>query len=90
MLLAFDVAHAWELEARCRGEDPSLFFGPNRFEPKRDRLAREALAKAICRDCPALVPCREYALAQDEVFGVWGGLSESDRRDRRSPARRVG
>jgi WhiB family transcriptional regulator, redox-sensing transcriptional regulator len=70
----------WELTARCRRHDPTLFFGPNRFEPKRERLAREAEAKSICATCPALDPCRDYALTNAEVYGVWGGLGEADRR----------
>jgi WhiB family transcriptional regulator, redox-sensing transcriptional regulator len=70
----------WEAQGRCRTEDPALFFGPNRFEPKHERLAREAAAKAICATCPALVPCRQHALAHGELYGVWGGLGEADRR----------
>jgi WhiB family transcriptional regulator, redox-sensing transcriptional regulator len=76
-----DVSEGWNLEARCRNEDAALFFGPNGFEPKRDRLAREAAAKAICRACPAVRVCREYALTQAELYGVWGGLGETDRRE---------
>lgn len=70
----------WVLAAACRDQDPKLFFGPNRFEPKRDRLQREATAKAVCATCPALDACREYALGQAELYGVWGGLGEADRR----------
>jgi WhiB family transcriptional regulator, redox-sensing transcriptional regulator len=70
----------WDLGAACRDEDPMLFFGPNRFEPKRERLAREAEAKAVCAGCPSLRACREYALSQGELYGVWGGLGENDRR----------
>jgi WhiB family transcriptional regulator, redox-sensing transcriptional regulator len=70
----------WEAAARCRSEDAALFFGPNRFEPKHERLAREAAAKAICASCPALLPCRQQALSQGELYGVWGGLGEADRR----------
>jgi WhiB family redox-sensing transcriptional regulator len=80
LLFTFEVPDGWELEARCRGHDAHLFFGPNRFEPKRERLAREAEAKEICRGCPALEACREYALGQEEIYGVWGGLGEADRR----------
>ncbi len=76
-----DVADAWEFEARCRGEDAGLFFGPNRFEPKRERLAREQRAKEICADCPAMLACRKYALDNAEPYGVWGGLGEADRRE---------
>ncbi|MEX2486147.1 MAG: WhiB family transcriptional regulator [Nitriliruptoraceae bacterium] len=72
---------AWAGEARCRNEDPALFFGPNRFEPKRERIAREEAAKAICRRCPCLAPCREHALVTGEAYGVWGGLGEVERRE---------
>jgi WhiB family transcriptional regulator, redox-sensing transcriptional regulator len=57
-------AEGWEGEARCRTEDARLFFGPNRFEPKHERLAREAAAKAICATCPVVAPCRQHALAE--------------------------
>ena len=70
----------WEASAKCRSHDPALFFGPNRFEPKRERLEREAAAKAVCATCPALRQCREYALRNGEIYGVWGGLGEADRR----------
>ncbi len=75
------AAPEWTLEARCRREDPALFFGPNRFEPKRERLARESAAKAICVECPCVQACREHAIATGETYGVWGGLGESDRRE---------
>jgi WhiB family transcriptional regulator, redox-sensing transcriptional regulator len=79
--LVADISHdGWESVARCRTHDPALFFGPNRFEPKRERLEREAEAKAVCATCPALDACREYALRNGEVYGVWGGLGEADRR----------
>jgi WhiB family transcriptional regulator, redox-sensing transcriptional regulator len=76
----FAPSEGWELQARCRDEDPLLFFGPNRFEQKRERLAREAAAKEVCATCPAIQACREHALAMGEHYGVWGGLGESDRR----------
>ena len=94
MLHAFDVSHDWEMQARCRGQDASLFFGPNRFEPKRERLAREAAAKEVCRGCPALMACREHALRAGESFGVWGGLGEAERRAvlarREGPSKKAG
>lgn len=70
----------WEGDARCRGRDASLFFGPNRFEPKRERLEREAAAKEICARCPAISSCRTFALSEGEMYGVWGGLGEAERR----------
>ncbi len=70
----------WQAGAACRSEHAPLFFGPNQFEPKRVRLDREEAAKEICRVCPIIEPCREHALAQAELFGVWGGLTETERR----------
>lgn len=67
----------WQRSARCRGMDPAVFF------PRIDRgsaLARsEAQAKAICRECPVLADCRRHALAVGERYGVWGGLTTTER-----------
>lgn len=70
----------WHDDARCRGEDAVLFFGPNQFEPKHERLAREARAKELCAQCPVAAPCLQAALDEGEAYGVWGGLGETDRR----------
>lgn len=70
----------WQKDARCRGADVNLFFGPTDFERKRDRIAREARAKAICAQCPVRRECLDYALAMREPYGVWGGLNEHERR----------
>lgn len=75
-----DVSDGWATGARCRGEDAALFFGPNQFEPKNDRLEREARAKEVCASCPVVSACREHALSTAELYGVWGGLGEADRR----------
>lgn len=74
------LGHAWEQAAACRGQDQSLFFGPNRFEPKHERDAREEAAKAICATCPVINRCRETSILRGEIFGVWGGLGEAERR----------
>ena len=47
-----------------------------RNSARRDRIAN---AKAICNDCPALLQCRAHALRACEPYGIWGGLSESER-----------
>ncbi|MFP4234044.1 MAG: WhiB family transcriptional regulator [Nitriliruptoraceae bacterium] len=75
-----DTAAGWELEARCRGADAGLFFGPHGFEAKRQRVEREAAAKEVCCRCPVIDECRRYALEHQELYGVWGGLGESERR----------
>jgi len=74
------VGATWETDAACRGHDPELFFGPNRFEPKAERLEREAAAKVICRTCPAAAACLAHAVEMGESFGVWGGFGETERR----------
>jgi WhiB family redox-sensing transcriptional regulator len=66
--------------ARCHGADPELFFGPPGIELRVDRQRRESEAKALCRECPAMLACREHALRHNEVYGVWGGLGEQERR----------
>jgi WhiB family redox-sensing transcriptional regulator len=67
-------------DARCRDAAPELFFGPAQQETRRERLARERRAKAMCDACPALSACRELALETLELYGVWGGLGEQERR----------
>ena len=70
----------WQYQAACKGPQSNLFFAPNHLERKEERLRREAAAKAICRTCPVLEQCREYALLVREPHGIWGGLSEYERR----------
>jgi WhiB family transcriptional regulator, redox-sensing transcriptional regulator len=67
-------------DAHCHGADAELFFGPPGIEPRGERMRREMAAKAVCRECPAMLACRQYALDQGEVYGVWGGLGEQERR----------
>ena len=63
---------AWQDYANCLGVDPDLFF------PERGASTREA--KEVCRGCVVREECLEYALANGEKFGIWGGLSERERR----------
>lgn len=62
----------WMLFVNCGGVDPDLFF------PERGASQKEA--KAVCRSCVVREDCLEYALENDEKFGIWGGLSERERR----------
>lgn len=68
----------WQLLGACRSEDTDLFFHPE-GERGPSRSAREAAAKAVCARCPVMAVCRAHALAAHEPYGVWGGLSESER-----------
>lgn len=65
-------ARSWQTRANCSGVDPELFF------PQRGASTREA--KAVCRACVVREDCLEYALSNGEKFGIWGGLSERERR----------
>lgn len=62
----------WQERALCAQADPEAWF------PEKGGSTREA--KKICLDCPVRAECLEYALANEERFGVWGGLSERERR----------
>ena len=68
----------WQIDAACRGMDSALFFHPE-GERGPARSGRDARAKEICATCPVLAQCRAHALAVQEPYGVWGGLSESER-----------
>ena len=63
---------SWTEEANCKGADADLFF------PERGASTRTA--KAICRACTVQDECLEYAVENSEKFGIWGGLSERERR----------
>ena len=73
----------WQQYGSCRHVDADLFFPPFEVEPTGDRHAREAQAKAICAECPVRLECLEWALSVAEPHGVWGGYTESERRDLR-------
>jgi WhiB family transcriptional regulator, redox-sensing transcriptional regulator len=63
---------AWQDSASCTGADADLFF------PERGASTRRA--KQICAECTVRVECLEYAICTGEKFGIWGGLSERERR----------
>ena len=62
----------WQERALCAQTDPEAFF------PEKGGSTREA--KKVCVACEVRAECLEYALAHDERFGIWGGLSERERR----------
>lgn len=57
-----------------------MFFPPAHFERKDEKLDRERRAKAICATCSVRRDCLDYALRIREPHGIWGGLSEVERR----------
>ena len=67
----------WRHEAACREEDPEVFFPVGNTGPA---LAQIEEAKKICERCPVKEPCLAWALESGQDAGVWGGLSEDERR----------
>ena len=68
----------WQIRGACRGMDSTYFFHPE-GERGTAKVSREARAKQVCQTCPVLELCRAHALAVQEPYGVWGGLSEAER-----------
>ena len=62
----------WQDRALCAQTDPEAFF------PEKGGSTREA--KKVCRSCEVQAECLEFALENDERFGIWGGMSERERR----------
>ncbi len=67
----------WRHEAICRDEDPELFFPVGNSGPA---IAQIAEAKVVCRRCPVMSDCLAWALESGQDAGVWGGMSEDERR----------
>jgi len=63
---------SWQERSLCAQTDPEAFF------PEKGGSTRDA--KKVCVGCEVRAECLEYALANDERFGIWGGLSERERR----------
>lgn len=69
---------SWQADSLCAQTDPEAFF------PEKGGSTRDA--KKICESCTVRAQCLEYALQNDERFGIWGGLSERERRKLRKRA----
>lgn len=65
------IRYDWQEQAECLHADPDLFF-PERGSPGDS-------AKRVCVTCPVRLECLEYALANGERYGIWGGLTERER-----------
>jgi len=77
MTTAVDNLAEWWLLAACQSVDPDLFFPMSATNPARSELAA---AKAVCAGCRVQSECLQYALAAGQVQGIWGGMSEEERR----------
>lgn len=68
----------WRHQAACRDEDPELFFPVGTTGPAELQIRQ---AKSVCHQrCPVMTECLQWALAAGQDFGVWGGMSEDERR----------
>jgi WhiB family transcriptional regulator, redox-sensing transcriptional regulator len=77
-LMHDDQIESWQDRALCAQTDPEAFF------PERGGSVREA--KRVCRSCEVRTECLQYAIEHDEKYGVWGGMSERERRRIPGPA----
>ncbi len=71
----------WQEFAACAGDQGALFYPPLQQERKAVRLARERQAKAICQTCTVREECLDHALHVGERYGIWGGLTDQERRN---------
>lgn len=76
----------WRHEAACRDEDPELFFPIGDTGPA---LVQIEEAKRVCRSCTVVDSCLQWAMDTSQEAGVWGGLSEDERRMLRRRSLRV-
>lgn len=67
----------WRKLAACNGHDPSVFFPAGESGPAAGQIF---LAKKLCASCPVQDECLLYAIETNQVAGVWGGLTEDERR----------
>lgn len=68
----------WQYDGSCRSVGPATFFHPE-GERGPSRRGRDKAAKALCLTCPVSQECRQHALRVREPYGVWGGMTESER-----------
>jgi len=68
----------WRHEALCRKEEPELFFPIGDTGPA---LAQIDQAKRVCQRCPVTEECLHWALESGQDAGIWGGMSEDERRE---------
>lgn len=80
MSTTMQAQELWQKRAACRGPQAVMFFPPSHFERKDEKELRESSAKAICAGCAVRRDCLDYALDIREPHGIWGGLSELERR----------
>lgn len=76
-LLDDDVVLEWRDLAACIGHDPSMFFPAGETGPAAEQIR---LAKQVCSTCEVSEECLSYAIETNQSSGIWGGLTEDERR----------
>jgi WhiB family redox-sensing transcriptional regulator len=74
----------WRSKAACQGDMGSAFYPPFRSEKRSVKAAREKQAKTVCASCMVRESCLEQALDYGERFGIWGGLTDLERKHLRA------
>ncbi len=88
VLVPVAALRGWRSEANCAGVDPDLFF-PERGGSKVLQARQIEQAKEVCAGCSVRMQCLVDALEGQEAFGIWGGLSERERREFQTKLPRV-
>lgn len=66
----------WMVDAACLDHHPDLHFP---IAVGRASVGRTLAAKTVCSQCIVREPCLTYALDNNELYGVWGGVDEDER-----------
>ena len=75
--------YTWRRHATCRDTDPELFFPVGTTGQALQQIAK---AKSVCCECPVKIECLQFAMETNQDTGIWGGLSEEERRQIRREA----
>lgn len=78
----------WREDAACLKVDPELFFIVGAIKAGTPQYRQAERAKAVCAQCSVSEACLQYALETDQNEGIWGGMTEDERRELRRRARR--
>lgn len=72
----------WQADAACRNVSVEVMVGARRTDDSYSTPT--AMAKRYCQRCPVVVECLDEAMRNPQLLGVWGGLTTSERKDRRN------
>jgi len=74
------VESTWRADAACQSTSAAHFYPPSTTETRDQRHDRESAARELCTRCAVRDTCLEYALFVQEPYGIWGGMTEMERR----------